>query len=79
MRRQHRDQHLHHRRGRIELPTALAFRSGELTEKVFIHLAENILSAIAGLKADSADQIDQFRQLGWFQRGAGKAFIQHSF
>ena len=38
---------------RVELAASLAFGTGELTEKIFIHLAEQVAGALAGCaKAD---------------------------
>ena len=80
MRGQHSNQSFHNTGWCVELPTFLAFGTGKLSQKVFIHLAQNI-ACCAGIaaKTDGGNHIDQFAQLTVGQLGAAIALVQNPF
>src|SRR6266508_1588730 len=72
VRSEHLDEETHDALRRIELTAFLAFGAGELAEKVFVDAAQDIFRAICFIaEADGADEIDEFAEAVFVERGAG--------
>ena len=64
----------------VELAAAFAFGAGELAEKIFIHLSEQVAGTLSGSpKADGGDHIHQFAQFAIGKLNAGIAFVEDPF
>ena len=58
---------------RVELAALLAFGTGDLAQKIFIHATKNILceQAFAVAKSNRADEVNEFAEPVLVERGAG--------
>jgi len=65
---------------RVKLAALLALGASELAQKIFIHATENVLgTAFAVAKSNRADEINEFAEPVFVERGAGVFLGQHAF
>src|SRR5439155_18402476 len=78
--REHLDEETHNALRSVELAAFLAFGAGELAEEVFVDAAEDVFRAVRLVAhADRADEIDEFAEAVFVERGAGVVFRQNPF
>ena len=76
----HGDEHLHDALRGVELAAALAFRAGELAEKVFIDAPEHVLGLRRRfVEADVADDVHESAEPDFVEAGPGVIARQHAF
>jgi len=72
----------------VELAAFLAFGAGEPAEEVFVDAAEQVKGPVLFVfhfvwlrrgKLDAADEVDEFAETVFVERGAGVVFRQNSF
>ncbi|MDB6063988.1 MAG: hypothetical protein JWR26_196 [Pedosphaera sp.] len=77
---QHGDEHLHDALRGVELAAALAFRAGELAEKVFIDATEHVLGLRRRfVEPDVADDVHESAEPDFVQAGPGVIARQDAF
>src|SRR6266852_4829425 len=77
--REHIDQHADNARRRVELPALLAFRAGELREKIFVNLAQYILGAVRWTsQSDIAHKVDKLAEPLLVEAGPSEVLGQHA-